>query len=186
MRAAAVALVLAGAVAALALSVRDDEPPRTPAREAAVSGTAVSGTPPNAPVARCRDSITAAGPHDPLVVDDDTDNVAGPVRFVGLRTYDDWAGLVREDQWIKSIAMIDAGLRVTLEIPREQRDWMRLAYGGRGRSAVTLEACRRRTTAYAGGFTIEYAQAPEQGRCAELIVWADVALRHRLFDACRA
>ena len=53
---------------------------------------------------------------------------------MGLRTYDDWTWLVREDQWIKSIAMIDAGVR------------------------VTLQACRRRTTAYAGGFTIDYAR----------------------------
>jgi hypothetical protein len=44
----------------------------------------------------------------------------GPVRFSGLRVYTDWDGLVREDQWIKTIATIDAGLRVTLEVPREQ------------------------------------------------------------------
>jgi hypothetical protein len=58
--------------------------------------------------------------------------VVGPVRCSGLRTYTDWASLVREDQWIKTIAVIDAGVRVTLEVPSEQRGWMRVDYGGRG------------------------------------------------------
>ncbi len=120
----------------------------------------------------CRASITAAGPHDPILADDTNDRLVGPVRFIGLRTYDDddWASLVGEDQWIKTIAMLDAGLRVTLQVPPGQRDWMRVDYGGSGGRAVTLRACRRQSTAYAGGFTIDYARAPRQGRCAELIV----------------
>jgi hypothetical protein len=145
----------------------------------------VRGLPPRAPVARCRDSITAAGPHDPVFADDETDRVAGPVRFAGLRTYEaEWAALVADDQWLKSIAMLDAGTRVTLEIPREQRDWMRVDYGGRGGRAVTLQACRRRATLFAGGFTIDYAEAPQQGRCAELIVWGDQERRVPLFNGC--
>lgn len=185
MRAAALILVLLGTVVAVLLIGSDEkpaatrEPPPAPARDVAVRGIA-----PPAPVARCRDSITAAGPHDPIVADDATDNVVGPVRFSGLRTYTDWAWLVREDQWIKTIAVLDAGLRVTLEVPPEQRGWMRVDYGGHGGRAVTLQACRRRPTAYAGGFTIDYAKAPDEGRCAELIVWGDEPLRGRLFAAC--
>ena len=31
--------------------------------------------------------------------------------------------------------------------------------------------CRSRVTPFSGGFEIDYAEAPRQGRCAELIVW---------------
>jgi hypothetical protein len=186
MRAAALVLVLLGALVAVLLIDSDVPPVREPAgTPSPTREAAVRGLPPRAPVARCRDSITAAGPHDPILADDEADRVAGPVRFAGLRTYTDWAYLVREDQWIKTIAMLDAGLRVTLEVPREQREWMRVDYGGRGGRAVTLRACRRQATAYAGGFTIDYAKAPQQGRCAELIVWGEQAQRVRLFEACR-
>jgi hypothetical protein len=182
MRVAALVLVLLGAVAAVLLidSGVPPAPEPAPTREAAVRGS-----PPAAPVARCRDSITAAGPHDPIVADDATDRVAGPVRFSGLRLYTDWDRLVREDQWLKTIALIDAGVRVTLEVPREQRGWLRVDYGGRGGRAVTLQACRTRPTAFAGGFTIDYGSAPREGRCGALIVWAAEARRYRLFETCR-
>jgi hypothetical protein len=32
-------------------------------------------------------------------------------------------------------------------------------------------ACRSGPTFFSGGFEIDYAKAPQQGRCAELIVW---------------
>jgi hypothetical protein len=185
MRAAALVLVLLGALVAVLLidsdvrSVPEPETTPVPSRDAAVRGL-----PPRAPVARCRDSITAAGPHDPILADDSTDRLLGAVRFAGLRTYTDWEYLVREDQWIKTIAMLDAGVRLTLEVPREQRGWMRVDYGCRGGRAVTLQACRRQPTAFAGGFTIDYAKAPQQGRCAELIVWGDEARHAGLFDVC--
>jgi hypothetical protein len=182
MRAAAVILALLGVAAAVLLIDSDEHRPAAapaPKRDVAVRGVA-----PNAPVARCSRSITAAGPHDPVLADDATDRVAGPVRFAGLRLYTDWDALVRDDQWLKTIAMLDAGIRVTLEIPRAQRGWMRVDYGGRGGDAVTLQACRRRATLFAGGFTIDYAKAPQQGRCAELVVWGSEARRVRLFDAC--
>src|SRR5215216_5541120 len=118
MRAAAILLVLAG-VAVVIIASGGEDTPESP-RPAAPREVAVRGTPPRAPVARCRDSITAAGPSDSIVADDAVDNVVGPVRLSGLRTYTDWAYLVREDQWIKTIAVIDAGVRVTLEVPLEQ------------------------------------------------------------------
>jgi hypothetical protein len=186
MRVAALVLVLLGAVAAVLLIDSDVPPvPEPAASPAPTREAAVRGVPPRAPVARCRDSITAAGPHDPVVADDTTDRVVGPVRFSGLRLYEvDWEALVADDQWIKTIAVIDAGIRVTLEVPRDQRRWMRVDYGGRGGRAVMLQACRRQPTLYAGGFTIDYAEAPQQGRCAELIVWGDQARRVRLFGVC--
>jgi hypothetical protein len=54
--------------------------------------------------------------------------------------------------------------------------------------AVTLAACRAERSVFVGGFTIDYADAPNQGRCAELIVWTSRSrpVRTRLFDAaCR-
>ena len=191
MRAAALVLVLAAVgvgVGVLLLEVVR-EPVRSP-RPAPASTAAITGIAPRAPLTSCHDSITAAGPHDPIVADDATDRVVGPVRFTGLRIYEgSWAGLVLADQWLKTIALLDAGLEVTLEIPRGQRDWMRVDYGGRGGRAVTLRACRRQATAYAGGFTIDYARAPRQGRCAEVLVWTghERAVRARLFPAlCRS
>lgn len=181
MRVAAVVLVLLGLLVAVLLIDSDAAPVREPPAAPAASPP---GAAPRAPVARCRDSITAAGPHDPIVADDATDNVIGSVRFSGLRLYGNWAALVRDDQWIKTIAMLDAGVRVTLEVPREQRGWMRVDYGGHGGRAVTLQACRRRPTAFAGGFTVDYGRAPDQGRCAELIVWGPEGRRERLFEAC--
>jgi hypothetical protein len=185
MRVAALVLVLLGAVAAVLLIDSDvpsaPEPAGAPESSRAVT---VRGLPPRAPIARCSNSITDGG-HDPVYADDETDRVVGPVRFAGLRLYEArWAALVADDQWLKTIAMIDAGTRVTLEVPREQRGWMRVDYGGRGGRAVTLQACRRQATLYAGGFTIDYAEAPQQGRCAELIVWGDQERRVPLFNGC--
>ena len=107
---------------------------------------------------------------------------------------------------MKSVARVRGGAQVTLEVPPEQRPWMRLRYARRrdGAAAVTLRACRHRRsraarrrecvwaegiagppgsvrgdytacragpTFFNGGFEIDYAEAPQQGRCAELIVW---------------
>jgi hypothetical protein len=140
------------------------------------------GPPPRAPVLRCDDSITVAG-HDPIGIDDDIDLVVGPLRIVGLGLYEaEWESLVEEDQWLKAAAMVDPGARVTLEIPRGQRAWNDLEYGA-SRDAVTLRACDDVATVWVGGFTIDYARAPRQGRCAGLIVRSGGArTRVRLFD----
>jgi hypothetical protein len=189
MRAAALVLVLAAVVVGVLLLAVVREPVRSPG-PAPASTAGITGVVPRAPLTSCHDSITAAGPHDPILADDATDRVVGPVRFTGLRLYEGgWARLVRDDQWIKTIAVLDAGLRVTLEIPRGQRDWIRVDYGGHGGRAVTLRACRRQSTAYAGGFTIDYARAPRQGRCAQVLVWTghQRAVRARLFPGlCRS
>jgi hypothetical protein len=133
------------------------------------------------------------------------DTVIGPLRF-NTKAYSGrraWRRVVRDDQWLKSIARVRAGAQVTLEVPAEQRAWMRLQYAQNGAAAVTLRACRHRRTQaarrrecvwaegvtgppgavrddytacrtgptrFSGGFDIDYANAPRQGRCAELIV----------------
>jgi hypothetical protein len=159
-------------------------------------GAVAESGPPTAPVQDCESRIDGGSPR----LDDDT--VIGPLRFnmqqySPLRT---WRGMVRTDQWLKSPTQVRAGAQVTLVVPPEQRSWMRLAYahGSGGTAAVTLRACRHRRsraarrrecvwtegiagykacrsrpTFFSGGFEIDYDEAPEQGRCAELIVWVD-------------
>jgi hypothetical protein len=150
-----------------------------------------------------REKALVAGEHDAMI--------GSTIVFSGLVHYgrpDVWSELVRDRQWLKSVAAVAAGARVTLIVPSEQRPWMRLEYahrGGRGVHAVTLRACRnlpslaaqRREcrfapftacrsgpTLFSGGFAIDYERAPRQGRCAELIVWTAGAqpLRRRLFS----
>ena len=173
--------------AAVALAVSDRGDGDATGRAAA----AVAG-PPDAVVRDCRDRITGAfteagGVRRPyrFRVRPRHDTRIGPVAFAGMREAGrpaEWDYYVREDQWLKSIAMVRRGERVTLEVPAEQRAWMHLEYGGD--RAVTLAACRNRLTPWSGGFTIDYARAPRQGRCAELIVWVDgepAPRRKRLF-----
>ena len=185
LRLAVIALcAVCAAGAALAFADRGDDAAGRPA--AAAAG------PPDAPVRDCGDRIRGGftevnGVRRPYRyrVRPRHDTRIGPVGFAGMRDAGrtaEWAYYVREDQWLKSIAMVRRGERVTLEVPREQRAWMRLEYGGK--RAVTLDACDGRLTVWSGGFTIDYARAPRQGRCAELIVWVDgeaAPRRERLF-----
>jgi len=126
------------------------------------------------------------------------DTTVGGVAFSGLADYGklaEWLEMVRRDQWLKSIALIRPAARVTLVVPTGQRKWMRMEYAHghlRGKYEVTVEGCRRLAsrarqrdecgpgpqdtcvsgrTPFSGGFTIDYARAPHQGRCAQLIVW---------------
>jgi len=97
------------------------------------------------------------------------------------------------------LLLVDAGKQVTLQVPRDQRRWMRLAYshGSReGQHAITLRACRRHAsrdtarrecawkngpqtacrwpnTQFNGAIYIDFAGAPARGGCAELLVWQD-------------
>jgi hypothetical protein len=97
---------------------------------------------------------------------------------------------------MKALAIVRAGRTVTITVPRDQRGWMRLfydrsAYGGApGSQSVTFRSCRRLTSAqarasecgelttacgsastqFAGEIYVDYAAAPDQGRCARLEV----------------
>ena len=181
-RLAAIALC-AVCAAAVALAVFDGGDGDATGRPAA----AVAG-PPDAVVRDCGDRITGtftevdSGSRRPyrFRVRPRHDTRIGPVAFAGMKDAGrpaTWALYVREKQWLKSIAMVRPSARVTLEVPAEQRAWMHLEYGGD--RAVTLAACRSILTPFSGGFTIDYARAPRQGRCAELIVWVDGAARAR-------
>ena len=159
------------------------------------TATGAGAGPPAAPVLGCADSLRSAV----TIVDGRTrpyrfrvrrahDTVVGPVAFTGARDYGrQWREMVRRDQWLKSIALVSPGVRVTLVVPEAQRGWMRLEYlhGGDGPvHAVTIQACERRLSPYTGGFTIDYDKAPHQGRCARVEVWVDgreEPLRRRVF-----
>ncbi len=139
-----------------------------------------------APVLGCDDRIPGAfvqhaggrRVEERFDIDRRRDLVVGPVGISGMRMYDDavWDDMVKRGQWMKALPKVRPGARVTLEVPRSQRAWMRLSFGGTHR--VTLQACRRGegesgpsgNTAWSGGFLIDYAAAPDQGRCATLIV----------------
>ncbi|MBI5105905.1 MAG: hypothetical protein HZB46_13165 [Solirubrobacterales bacterium] len=181
-----------------------------PAVLLAAAPAALAGAP-RAPVVGCKDRITGAvtvvggesRPYRFVVRPGDT--VIGPVAFAGARRYgaeSAWSLLVARDQWLKTLATLRHGARATLAVPRGQRAWMRLTYGGVEGPAVTLRACRGEATReecgrgprdtchgrtpWAGGFVIDYAKAPHQGRCAELEVWLprrERPLRERLFAA---
>jgi hypothetical protein len=95
---------------------------------------------------------------------------------------------------MKSIGVLRAGARVTLVVPRRQRRWMKLVYdfpSFKGGAAITLQSCRRlasrtarhrecgwrpdlacrwRYTQFNGGIGLDFANAPQRGLCAELIV----------------
>jgi hypothetical protein len=151
----------------------------------------LAAEPPPPPVLTCRDRITSAvvisnGEKTPYTfeVHPKHDGVFGPVAFSGLKDYArSFDTLVARHQWMKSIALVKAGRRATLVVPVEQRGWMQLEYGhGAGRHRITLKACAHELTPFSGGFTIDYAHAPDQGRRAELIVRSGGReLRHRLF-----
>lgn len=184
-RAVLIALCLAVAAAALLSTDTAAEPPA------------------DAPVLDCRDRITGAftkvsGKVTPyrFRARRRHDTVIGPVAFSGARDLgrrSHYDAAVREDQWLKTVAMVRRDARATLEVPEEQRSWMRMEYAhgapGAGH-AVTLQGCRRPPTRaecgrrpwdtcardrtpFSGGFTIDYATAPHQGRCAELLVWVE-------------
>jgi hypothetical protein len=161
-------------------------------------GLAAGSGPPRAVVRGCASRIDGG----PKPVKGDT--VIGPLRFnmQGYSPRRSWRRLVRDGGWLKSVARVRAGRQVTLEVPAEQRPWMRLAYAHHpgGAAAVTLRACRHRRspaarrrecvwsaftacrsgpTFFSGGFEIDYAEAPQQGRCAELIVWVKDAQEPR-------
>jgi hypothetical protein len=132
------------------------------------------------------------------------DTVIGPMAFIGIPdTYRDYASRpdselrrFAEDGFtsMKSLGVLRAGARVTLVVPRAQREWLKVVYDGpdfEGRSAFTLQACRRfdspraqrrecrwrpflacrwRYTQFNGGFAVNFAEAPRRGLCARVAV----------------
>lgn len=168
------------------------------------------------PAAReCRERVEG----HKIVPNQTVDTVIGPMAFIRLPTvYRDYASrrnseLVPDPDGrmpsMKSIGVLRAGARVTLEVPRRQRRWMEVIYDyphHRGGHAITLRACktlrsprarrrecgwrpdlacRWRYTQFNGGFGIDFANAPRRGLCAELIVRTKgkgKPLRELLFD----
>jgi hypothetical protein len=205
-----IALTLVALVAGVAIATDSQErgvsiPPEggQPLRAGfAAPGATAGSEPPRAVVRGCASRIGGG------IERRDDDTIIGPLRF-NMRGYSPlraWRRVVREGQWLKSVARLRAGTQVTLVVPAEQRPWMRLRYAHRpgGSAAVTLRACRHRSslaarrrecvwaegvvgppgsvrddytacrtgpTSFSGGFDIDYDKAPQQGRCAELIVW---------------
>ena len=147
-----------------------------------------------APVVGCDARITGAFREYPsgrrvadrFEIDRRRDRVFGPLAFSGLRVYlKDWDRMVEQDQWIKSIAVMRPGRRVTVVVPRSQRSWMKLTWGNG--YAATFKSCRRGegesgasgNTAWSGGFEFDYAKAPKQGRCAKIRLRYDGRTRTR-------
>jgi hypothetical protein len=54
---------------------------------------------------------------------------------------------------------------------RRECVWAEGVVGAPGSVRDDYTACRSGPTFFSGGFDIDYAQAPQQGRCAELVVW---------------
>jgi hypothetical protein len=164
---------------------------------AATPGAGAPPVPPAAPVLRCGDRISSAvvivgGKQTPVRfrVRPAHDTLFGPLAFSGAKDYGpvaSWQAMVQQDGWLKTIALVQPGARVTIVVPAEQRGWMRLRYWhgtGAGAYAVTIQACKRALSPYSGGFAIDFAKAPHQGRCAEVVVWVrgrEQPLRKRIF-----
>lgn len=172
------------------------------------------------PVTRsCADRVESTT----ILPDRERDTVIGPVAFYLLpkKYYPDETLEVPPSDFpegfpappLKTIAVVKAGARATVRVPRWQRRWLYLNYserkGEQVRQAVTFEACRRvkpgrathqecgrptpsrptracraATTQFNGAVVIDYARAPNRGRCASLIVrreGADRGIRRYLF-----
>ena len=140
-----------------------------------------------APVLGCDDRITGAvirhadgrEVEERFDIDRRQDNLFGPLALTGLKgvTPQSWDANVARDQWLKSPLVLRPSARVTLVIPRAQRSWMRFRHHP-GHHRVTYASCRRGhrasgpsgNTAWSFGFEFDYAEAPQHGRCARIIV----------------
>ena len=145
----AACLCAGAAVAAIVLSENGTGGPATQAP------TPVTDIPAAVRVRGCRDRIEAGRLH----ADPAEDAIIGPLAFSGLaanyrQLLDSWKrtrGLPAAPPGfdappIKSVALLSAGVRVTLVVPREQRRWMQLLYDPRDvwrrDHAIALQACR--------------------------------------------
>jgi hypothetical protein len=166
-------------------------------------------------VRSCQERVEGPG----VVPDPSRDTIIGPISLTGLPGAYRGLAATPESEFdlipglgipgIKALAVLRAGARVTLEVPRRQRRWMKLDYnhalGEPARERLTLQACRRlhsrrarraecgwrpflacrwRYTQFAGGIALDVVDAPRHGVCAELIVRVrgrDRPLRERIF-----
>jgi hypothetical protein len=197
---AAAAAIVAGSTFALLQNSDGSSSDADSSRSNAASGFSDD----DPPVRECRERVEGGK----RVPNRTVDTVIGPVAFIRLpMVYRKEAS--RPDSELISIGLLRAGARVTLEVPRSQRRWLKLLYDYpdfKGAYAITLQGCRRlysararrcecgwrpydacrwRYTQFTGGFRIDYANAPRRGRCAELVVRAKAErepLREFLFD----
>lgn len=197
--AAVVAAVGAAAGAMLVLADGDGDRERVPraSRSASIPSLAPGG------FRGCRERVEGGR----FAVNPARETVIGPVTFVAAASNYRTAARSRHQVTpeylpglnahpMKVLALVSAGTRATMMVPREQRAWMRLFYSGRndaGQHSITLQACRRlaspdarrrecgwsprtacswHNTQFAGGVYIDFDRAPKLGRCAELIVRA--------------
>lgn len=116
----------------------------------------------------------------PLQPREGRDAVLGPIAFYELP-----ANFAPENRGkvgqlngppMKALALVRGAETVTVTVPEAQRDWMRLFYeetayaGGEGSYAVEFHGCGDDFTEFPGEIYVDYAAAPQQGRCARLSV----------------
>jgi len=179
--------------------LRDDEPP---APEASPNSASTGEQVPEAPIRGCEQRVESK------VIQPNArrDSIIGSIAFTGLPNVFE---SVRRDAAernakgllpLKTVTLVDAGTDVTLEIPPEQRQWMRLAYAyGLNRdesrdaeTAITLAPCDRSSsgkeqrvecgfsppracasgvTQFNGGFLVDFERAGGSVPCASLRFW---------------
>jgi hypothetical protein len=183
MIAGAAAVVVVGGTALIASESSDTE--RAPRGVAEAKEPAAAESASRARVRGCYGRIEGSveGPNRDATV-------IGPVRFPDLAAnYRTVSAHPRIP--FKAIAVLRPGSSVRLVVPEEQRSWLSIGYNVVKPGVAALQACRhfrsRRAqrrecrwgaqtacrsgpTLFSGGFGIRFAQAPERGRCAELIV----------------
>jgi hypothetical protein len=210
--AGAVAFVVVAGLAFWLLQADGSSSPGDPSSTRATTAAPAAGRqPPAVPTRGCEERIEGG---EAQTTDPGSDLAFGPLSL-GLRaSYLDRLRRVRAGALdgvvpLKSIALLDAGRRATLAVPRGQRKWLRLAWefpSEGGTSAIRLAACRHlpslaeqreecgwapllacrsASTQFSGGVRIDFDHAPRDGACAAVHVWIEGQprpLRKRLFE----
>jgi len=111
------------------------------------------------------------------------DSVLGPITFYELPAHFDPDNRGKVGQLnappLKALALVRGAETVTVTVPEAQREWMQLFYeetayaGGEGSHAVEFHGCGDDFTEFPGEISVDYAAAPQQGRCARLSVQAE-------------
>lgn len=163
------------------------------------SDSSAQGDPPRVAARGCdqriEGSVPAPGKRDTRI---------GPIAFSRLPGVYRYASRHPKTP-MKSIAIVRAGARVRLTVPRGQRTWLRVGYGASKSPKIILQACRHfrsrqarenecrwgaqtacanGPTLFSGGFSVDFRRAPRRGLCAELIIRVrgrEKSLRKHLF-----